>query len=378
MIFLDNASTTRIYEKSLEVYNLASINDFCNPGALYNLGSKNYKSINESKINFLKYLGGTSNDKIIFTSGATESNNMAIMGSIKNKNAKLLFSLGEHPAVYNVAKNLESLGYNVDYIKLIENGEIDYDDFVNKIDNKVAFVSIMHVNNETGAVNDIEKLVKYAKSINPKIIFHSDGVQAFGKIDVNVSRLGVDLYTISGHKIHAPRGIGALFCKNGINLKPIIFGGGQENGLRSGTENYPAIKAFDKSAEIILKNRMENFNHVKKLSELFKQELLALVPNVVFNGENKSPYIVSFSLPGSRAETLLHMLDDKGVLLSNGSACSTKKMGNRILQTMGVSSSLIEGSLRVSFSEENGIDEIKIATREIANCYNEYISKVKN
>ncbi len=377
MIFLDNASTTRIYEKSLEVYNLASINDFCNPGALYNLGSKNYKSINESKINFLKYLGATSNDKIIFTSGATESNNMAIMGSIKNKNAKLLFSLGEHPAVYNVAKNLESLGYNVDYIKLIENGEIDYDDFVNKIDDKVAFVSIMHVNNETGAVNDIEKLVKYAKSINPKIIFHSDGVQAFGKIDVNVSRLGVDLYTISGHKIHAPRGIGALFCKNGINLKPIIFGGGQENGLRSGTENYPAIKAFDKSAVIILKNRMENFNHVKKFSELFKQELLALVPNVVFNGENKSPYIVSFSLPGSRAETLLHMLDDKGVLLSNGSACSTKKLGNRILQAMGVSNSLIEGSLRVSFSEENSIDEIKIATQEIANCYNEYISKVK-
>ena len=378
MIFLDNASTTRIYEKSLEVYNLSSLNDFYNPGALYNLGSKNYKSINESKINFLKYLGATSNDKIIFTSGATESNNMAIMGSIKNKNAKLLFSLGEHPAVYNVAKNLESLGYNVEYIKLIENGEIDYDDFVNKIDDKVAFVSIMHVNNETGAVNDIEKLVKYAKSINPKIIFHSDGVQAFGKIDVNVNRLGVDLYTISGHKIHAPRGIGALFCKNGINLKPIIFGGGQENGLRSGTENYPAIKAFDKSAEIILKNRMENFNHVKKLSELFKQELLALVPNVVFNGENKSPYIVSFSLPGSRAETLLHMLDDKGVLLSNGSACSTKKLGNRILQAMGVSNSLIEGSLRVSFSEENSIDEIKIATQEIANCYNEYISKVKN
>lgn len=378
MIFLDNASTTRIYEKSLEVYNLASMNDFYNPGALYNLGSKNYKSINESKINFLKYLGATSNDKIIFTSGATESNNMAIMGSIKNKNAKLLFSLGEHPAVYNVAKNLESLGYNVEYIKLIENGEIDYNDFVNKIDDKVAFVSIMHVNNETGAVNDIEKLVKYAKSINPKIIFHSDGVQAFGKIDVNVNRLGVDLYTISGHKIHAPRGVGALFCKNGINLKPIIFGGGQENGLRSGTENYPAIKAFDKSAEIILKNRMENFNHVKKLSELFKQELLALVPNVVFNGENKSPYIVSFSLPGSRAETLLHMLDDKGVLLSNGSACSTKKLGNRILQAMGVSNSLIEGSLRVSFSEENTIDEIKIATQEIANCYNEYISKIKN
>ncbi len=378
MIFLDNASTTKVYEKSLEVYNTASLNDFYNPGALYNLGSKNYKSINESKINFLKYLGATSNDKIIFTSGATESNNMAIMGSIKNKNAKLLFSLGEHPAVYNVAKNLESLGYNVEYIKLIENGEIDYDDFVNKIDDKVAFVSIMHVNNETGAVNDIEKLVKYAKSINPKIIFHSDGVQAFGKIDVNVNRLGVDLYTISGHKIHAPRGIGALFCKNGINLKPIIFGGGQENGLRSGTENYPAIKAFDKSAEIILKNRMENFNHVKKLSELFKQELLALVPNVVFNGENKSPYIVSFSLPGSRAETLLHMLDDKGVLLSNGSACSTKKLGNRILQAMGVSNSLIEGSLRVSFSEENSIDEIKIATQEIANCYNEYISKVKN
>ena len=378
MIFLDNASTTKVYEKSLEVYNTASLNDFYNPGALYNLGSKNYKSINESKINFLKYLGATSNDKIIFTSGATESNNMAIMGSIKNKNAKLLFSLGEHPAVYNVAKNLESVGYNVEYIKLIENGEIDYDDFVNKIDDKVAFVSIMHVNNETGAVNDIEKLVKYAKSINPKIIFHSDGVQAFGKIDVNVNRLGVDLYTISGHKIHAPRGIGALFCKNGINLKPIIFGGGQENGLRSGTENYPAIKAFDKSAEIILKNRMENFNHVKKLSELFKQELLALVPNVVFNGENKSPYIVSFSLPSSRAETLLHMLDDKGVLLSNGSACSTKKLGNRILQAMGVSNSLIEGSLRVSFSEENSIDEIKIATQEIANCYNEYISKVKN
>lgn len=377
MIFLDNASTTKVYKETQDL--ISTINDqfFYNPSAIYRKGVEVKSLIESARKNIIKFLGGDSFDQLIFTSGATEANNFAIMGSIKNKNSKLLFSEGEHPSVYNVAKNLKNLGYNVEFIKLLPNGKIDLDDYIRKLSPDVSFVSIIHTSNETGAVNDIAYLCELAKQVNNKIIFHSDGVQAFGKILFNINELGVDLYTISAHKIHGPRGAGALFIKNNVKLKPYIIGGGQEMALRSGTENVSAIKGFEKSAEITINNLINNSQHLNNLYNHFANKAKEKIDGIVFNGTSDSKHIISFSLPNAKAETLLHMLDDEGVLVSNGSACSSKNTDNRILNCMGVNKKYIESSLRVSFDEFNTIEEIDIAIDKIKKVYELYLNTIR-
>lgn len=377
MIFLDNASTTKLYKETQSVINLINDQYFYNPSAIYKNGVEIKVLIESARKNIIKLLGGDSFDQLIFTSGATEANNFAINGSIKNKNSKLLFSEGEHPSVYNVAKNLKNSGYNVEFIKLLPSGKIDIDDYIKKLTPEVSFVSIIHVSNETGAVNDISYLSELAKQVNDKIIFHSDGVQAFGKIPYNISELGVGLYTISAHKIHGPRGAGALYIKNGINIKPSILGGGQEFGLRSGTENVSAIKGFEKSAELTIKNLHENSKHILSLCNKFIELLKSKIKSVVFNGISDSKHVISFSLPDAKAETLLHMLDDEGVLVSNGSACSSKNSDNRVLNNMGVNRKLIESSLRVSFDEFNTINEVEEAVNKIEKVYNLYLDTIR-
>ena len=377
MVYFDNASTTKMYKEALDVFNECNEKYFFNPGALYRFGADNLSSIENSRKTFLNLLHADKFDNIIFTSGATEANNMAIMGCLKNKNSKMLFSVGEHPSVYNVACYLKSQGYNVDFIKITPSGNVDFDDFREKMTEDVSFVSIMHVSNETGVINDIQDLCSYAKKINKNVVFHSDGVQAFGKIDVNIAKLGVDLYTISAHKIHGPKGVGALFVSKNIKIKPLIHGGEQEKGLRSGTENYPGIKSFEKSAEISINSLNKRCEIFKNLNNHFKTLIAKLIPEVSFNGEAGSNHIISFSLPNTKAETLLHMLDDEGVLISNGSACSTKKSGNRILSNMGIKKELVEASLRVSFDEFNTIEEIDFAVDKITNVYKKYLDLVK-
>lgn len=372
MIFLDNASTTKIYDEALEEYINFSKNSYYNASSLYKNGVDVSVKINNARKGIIKLIGGSVFDNLIFTSGATEANNFAINGVVRKNMGKLLFSIGEHPSVYNVALNLSNLGYNVEFVNLTKEGVIDEADFIKKLDG-ASFVSIMHVNNETGAINDIKKLVQLAKTKNPKIIFHCDGVQAFGKIKVNVSALGVDLYTISAHKIHGPKGVGALYVKKGINLKPLIIGGGQEFNFRSGTENTCGIVSFYKACEISVNNIDKNLEHVKMLKQEFIKNICDNFDAVINSSNNSLPYIVSFAVPKVKAETILHMAENEGVLISNGSACSSKHTDNRILKAMGVSSQVITSSVRVSFSYDTKIEDVIKACDVIKQTCKNYI-----
>lgn len=355
MIFLDNASTTQMFEKAVDVYKKYACQSFYNPSADYSEANQIAKDMNSVRA-LVKVKLGVEGD-VIWTSGATESNNLAILGSKRNGKWEYVFSEGEHPSVYNVAKELSNAGYIVHFVKLQNNGQIDYAELEKVINEKTRLISVMHVNNETGAINDIKAISSLRKKLAPKALLHVDGVQAFCKIRTSLEGLGIDFYTISAHKFHGPKGVGALYVKNLNDLKPIVMGGGQEHGYRSGTENVPGVMAMGCAIENI--DVEKNFNHVMKLN-LLMRGLLSEDKNVVIqNYSESSPYILNVHFNGVNAETLVRALRDKGVLVGKGSACSSKKSGNRILESMGYSLNEIKSHVRISFSEFNIKEEVE-------------------
>lgn len=371
-MFFDHASTTKIFPSSLQQYVEVSENCYYNPSALYKKGleAKNY--VEKSRSIIKRCLNASMLDQLIFTSGATEADQLAILGSIRKNGGKLLFAEGEHPAIDQEAKDLGQKGYKIEFIKLTKEGVVDIVDFKKKCTPDVVFISIMHISNETGAINPIASLVQIAKQVNPSIIFHSDGVQAFGKVKVNVQQLGVDLYTISGHKIHGPKGIGALYVKQGITIKPVLLGGGQENGKRSGTENVPAIVAFADAATNITKDIEQHYQHVLSLKQYFLDSMKGYAP--FRNHSFGSPYIISCSFIGMKAETLLHSLEQYDIYIGTGSACSSKKTNNRTLQAMGLSQEEMISSVRISFSFEQTIEEVQYLVEKIKYEVDRYLS----
>lgn len=377
-MFFDNASTTKVDKEIID--NLARVNDeyFYNPGGLYRGGRNSREFIENARREILSSLRCDDEFNLIFTGSATEANNLALFGVVKKNTRKILVSMGEHPSVYNTALELRQRGYDVEFVNLDKSGKVDFEDFKAKMTSDVDIVSIMHVSNETGAVNDIESLVLYARSVNKKVVFHTDGVQACGKLSVDLSELGVDMYTISAHKIHGFKGVGALFVKRGIALKPIVYGGGQESGLRSGTENIVGIYSLSKALTLALAEQDNYMAHVLKLKNRFLELLSQTgIKYSVHSDYNCLPYIVSISFLGCRAETVLNMLSDKNVFVGNGSACSSKNSGNRILENMGVSQSETESNLRISFSRNNTLDEIDVLVDEINSVVSEYLIKVR-
>lgn len=355
MIFLDNASTTQVYDDTLEVYCKYSKELFFNPSAPYKCANDIKSTIDKATKDILKFLNGEANSKLIYTSCATESNNTVLLNQLNKRYKKILISIGEHSSIYNLMQEVKNKGYEIQTINLTKDGTVDIEDFKNKMDNEVGLVSIMHVSNETGAINPIKELVKIAKSINPNCIFHCDGVQAMCKIKVDLKDLGVDMYTFSGHKIHAPKGIAGLYTK--IDIHPYLIGGGQQSSLRAGTENVSGIMALHYA--IVNTDIDSNF---KKVSELFDYVCTTLSGREgikINTNNNSSHYIVSISLSGVNGATVVNMLDECGICIGTGSACSTKKAGNTTLTAMGISSSNILGSIRVSFCEKNTIEEVK-------------------
>jgi len=380
VIYLDNAATTFLDKKASEIYAKYACNDFFNPSAIYGDGARIKNEINSAKETIARALGTTFNSNIIFTGSATEANNLAIFGAYRKNFGKMLFSVGEHPSVYNTAMELKKRGVNVEFINLSSSGEIDYLDLENKLSNDVSFISVMMVNNETGAINDLRKIYELKNKHCPNAIFHSDLVQGFGKFKINVDYFGLDLATISGHKVFGPKGIGALYVKDKNLLSPIVFGGGQEYGLRSGTENTPLIMTFKYAIENF-GNLKENENIVKNVRDAFLIELLDNSTNennndIIINA-NASPYILSLSFSGVNGETLVHLMEDTGILISRGSACSSKKSGNRILENMGISHEKILGSVRISFSKYTTLQEAKTAGIALLNCYKKLKEKLK-
>lgn len=376
MIFLDNASTTKICDAAKKIM-IEEADNYFNASASYSVALENKKKIDNAKKEICNCLNVDYKENLVFTASATEANNLAVFGSAKKSDEQYLFSSGEHLCIYNCAEELKNRGYNVKFIPLTSEGVIDFDALKKLLEYPTAFVSCIHVSNETGAINDVEKIGELVKSKWKNAIFHCDGVQAFGKIDVNLSRMkNIDLYTISAHKIGGPKGIGALFVRNKAKLKPYVFGGGQEFGLRSGTENLQSILAFAAASTEKFKNLQKNYDFVSKLCETFKNEIKKYNDNrITINSVNASPYIVSISFAGVKGETLVRMCDDDGLLVGTGSACSSKKAAlNRILLAMNKNRQDIEGALRISFSINNTIDEIVSAVKILVDNYHRLIS----
>lgn len=370
VIYLDNAATTKMSESLMEVYKSFSCEEFYNPSAGYRSAISNSKNLDLARCSLLEKLGAKQGT-IIFTSGATEANNIAINSAIREGKNEYIFSIGEHPSVYNVAKNLELSGRDVKFIPIQKSGEIDYSVLESFVNEKTRLVSVMFVNNETGVINDLKRICQIVKGKNPKTFIHVDGVQGFCKIPINLSKLDIDFLTISAHKFHGPKGVGALYVKNKSFMKPIVYGGGQEYGLRSGTENLPAIMAMKKAVEDI--DLDKNFDNTKKLKEIFLKNINQDVVSII---KSESPYIVSLSFKGVNGETLMRALEDR-VIVGTGSACSTKKSGNRVLEAMGYNIDYIKSCIRVSFNAYQTEKEIVEAAKIIMRTYLDLIERVK-
>lgn len=374
MIFLDNASTTKIRPEAIsEIERSHAL--FYNPSALSGKSLEVRREIDGAKQKICKALGVDYNNNLIITGSATEADNLAIFGTAKKTGDQFVFGAGEHQAVFASANELKLRGYNVVFAPLNKFGEVDLDKLKEILQKPTAFVSIMHVSNETGAINDISKISMLVKNLWPNAIVHSDGVQAFGKIQTNVLKLGVDLYSISGHKVGGPKGIGALYVKNIAKLKPIIFGGGQEFGIRSGTENTAYILALSKVVGAF--EIEKNFEYVKKLSNIVRNYFEGKEGITINSPKSASPYILSLSFEGVRGETLVHILEEKGVIVGTGSACSSKKTTNRTLEAIGLSREQIEGAIRISFSHENKEDEVLKACEIIEEGYKNLLEKLR-
>jgi len=350
--YLDNAATTQVFDEVYDLMRNNNIDSFYNPSASYKLGNKSKKILDEARDNINQVLHGDCG-KLIFTSSATESNNAVFRGVHLRAGQVVLISAGEHPAVYNSAHELAKRGIIVKDIPLLKNGKIDIEKLKDMLTDEVALVSVIHISNETGAINDIKEICKIVKQKNKDIIFHSDGVQALGRIKINLRDIGVDLYTISAHKIYAPRGIAGLWIKNGLVLDPMLYGGGQENGLRSSTENVAGSLAFAYAAKKLNDELDSNYKKITNLKkELIKKINESEISDYIeFNSDEEClPYIVSLSIPKIKGQVLVNAMEDDGVVVSTGSACSSKKAGNRVLEAMGKTLDETIGSIRISFS----------------------------
>ncbi len=353
MIYFDNAATTKPSKMAIEKASIYNEENFFNPSALYQGGLNCAQVIKSAKQTILKTLGAVNFD-LIFTSCGTESDNQAIFGVAKR--GVFVTSEGEHAAVYKSFIELKNKGVQTVFIKLNKDGTVNTDELFELVkNNSVTFVSIMHVNNETGGINDINFIAKKLKSIDKNIIFHSDGVQAYGKIPYRISN-DVDLYSISAHKINGLKGVGALIRRKGINLAPIILGGGQELGLRSGTENVFGISVFENVSLEHYTYLKDNYQKVLDIKNYFISGLDKNIYSII-SSESSSPYILSISAKGLRGEVIMHSLEQYGVIVGNGSACSSKNRYSRVIKACGIDSTLLDGVIRISFSYENTLEQ---------------------
>lgn len=368
MIYLDNSATTRVLDAAVEAAARCMREEFFNPASAYGPAAQAERRVNQARARLAATLGCQSSE-ILYTSGGTESNNTAIFGSLRAAHGKghLITSLSEHPSVYEVFRLLEQqYGYSVSYIGSDRSGAISMQALAEALTPDTMLVSLMHVNNETGAITDIAAAQQLIRSRAPQAVFHVDGVQAYGKLPF--TRVPCDLYSISGHKIHAPKGIGVLYVRNGLRFAGGQIGGGQEQNRRSGTTNTPGILGLDAAVEAYRTHRSEWVDTMRR-NKLRLAENLSALPDALINGpepEDGAPHILNISFLGVRGEVLLHALEQKGIYVSTGSACSTHKKGkNRVLNAIGAVGARQEGALRFSLCPFNTAEEMDIAAEEI-------------
>ena len=361
MIYLDNAASTRIHDDVLNSMLPFLKEQYGNPSSIHRQGRLTRKAVNKARKQIASIINADPAE-ILITSGGTESNNTAVNGITSQfPNSHIITTSIEHDAILEPCKKLSSNAFKVDYLPVDKFGMINPSDLENIISEKTSLVSVMFGNNEVGTIQPIQKIAKICHE--NKIIFHTDAVQAVGKIPVDVKELDVDLLSISSHKLHGPKGIGALYIKNGVKIDPIILGGGQEFRLRSGTENVASIVGFGQACEIAKNNLVENSSLIKKLQTLLVKRVLDEIPHVTFNGHSKSRLSnnAHFTFLGVNGEDLIIKLDEYGIAASTGSACSVNtQKASHVLESMGFSLEQVTGSLRLTvgiFNTQNEINE---------------------
>lgn len=360
-VYFDNSATTKPYEEVCDEVFKAMKEYYGNPSSLHSLGLKSQRKLIEAKEIIAKTINA-SKEEILFTSGGSESNNTVLRGLAK-PGLHIITTTYEHPSVLETCKELEENGVSITYLKVDSSGRINLEDLKNNIRKDTVLVSIMHVNNEIGSINDLKEISKIVREKSSRAKLHVDGVQSYGKFKVDVREYDLDFYSASAHKIHGPKGVGFLYMKKGTVLKSLITGGSQEAGRRAGTENLYSIIGFAKAAEITFRKIDENFNKVEKLKEYFIEKLSEITDIKINSNHDKltSPYILNVSFLGIRAEVLLHILEEKGIFVSTGSACSSKsisKKGSHVLHSIGLCPKEIEGAIRFSFSGDNTLEEV--------------------
>ena len=358
--YLDNSATTRPYDQVTNKVAQVMKENYGNPSSLHRLGiaaEREVKAAREAIADTLRAAPG----EIYFTSGGTESNNLAIRGACAaGRGRHIITTPLEHPATMNTLKNLAKKGWRVDTVPVHRNGVISLSAFENLITPDTVLVTAMLVNNEIGSVQPIAQMAKILKRKNPRTVFHVDAVQGYCKVPCDVKSLGVDLLSISGHKIHGPKGVGALYIRKGTRIAPILYGGGQQDNLRSGTENVPGIAGLGMAAQICFHNMKEAVPKMEMLRQRLAAGIAENIPDIRINTpEECAPHILNISFHGARAEVVLHSLENEEIYVSSGSACSShKKEPSYVLTAIGVPRDWIDGSIRFSLSEMNTQEDI--------------------
>lgn len=366
MIYLDNSATTKPCIQAVEAMNKAMTENWGNPSALYNFGIDTARELRSARHQVAAALGAEP-ERVFFTSGGTEADNWAIFGTVKRlgkRGKHIITTAMEHHAILNCTKDLEAQGYEVTYLKPDSIGRITVEDLKNALRKDTILVSVMMVNNEVGSVMPISQMAKLTHKLCPDAIFHTDAVQGFLKVPFHAKTLGADLISVSSHKIHGPKGAGALYISPRLkSFPPLLLGGGQEGGYRSGTEGTPAIFGFAAAAEATYKTFREDISREKEMISFLAEKLPSL-PGVVINGAHEAPHILSISIPGVPTQNSINILQDAQICVSAGSACA-KGHRSHVLTAMGISPEIIDCTFRVSLCKDTTMDDLSQLVRAI-------------
>lgn len=379
VIYFDNSATTRPHPQVIETMSKAMASYYGNPSSLHRKGVEAENILNQARAVAAGYLGCKPGE-IFFTSGGTESNNAAIKGvafQYQGRGKHIITTQIEHPAVYDVCKQLESMGFTVTYLPVDHEGRVSVADVQKAMRPDTILVSVMHVNNELGTIQPVEEIGKWLKQF-PKVLFHVDAVQGIGKVPLRIKESGIDLLSLSAHKFHGPRGIGILYKREGLIIQPLLTGGGQEAGVRSGTENLPAIAGLAKAFRLLQEAGADEPSRLQRLLEQLR-EGVSPIEGIQVNTPAKgtAPHIMNLSVPGVKAEVLLHSLEERGFLVSTKSACSSKaNEPSRVLMAIGVGTECASSSLRISLGRDNTADEVEqfiVALRDCVKTLRSYM-----